>query len=265
MTWDLYAIRYATNPRRHARENFMTSPPMKAEGDAHDGPMPMDFFVWCAVRDGRAILVDSGADEATCRARGHDFLRCPAEALGAIGVRAENVDSVITTHLHWDHAGNFGKFPKARFHCQACEIAHATGPCMCQPFLRRPYDVEQVVEMVRLVHGGRVTFHDGEGEVAEGITVRQVGGHAPGLQVVRVHTKRGWVLLASDAMHFLANAETGIPFPVVVDVKDYLAALEVLPRLGEGPRHVIPGHDPRVRELYPEVAPDVFRLDVMPA
>ena len=259
MTWDLYAIRYATNPRRIARDNFMVSP-----GDAHDQPMPMDFFVWAAVQGSRAILIDSGANQATCTARGHDFLRCPTEGLRALGVDAERIEAVISTHLHWDHAGNFEKFPRAKFHAQACEIAHATGPCMCRPFLRRPYDVDQVVGFVRLVHSDRVAFHDGEGEVAEGITVRHVGGHAPGLQVVRVHTKRGWVVLASDAMHFLANAETGNPFPVVVNVSDYLAALEMLPGLAESREHVIPGHDPRVLEMYPKVTEDIVRLDAPP-
>ncbi|WPB84964.1 N-acyl homoserine lactonase family protein [Sediminicoccus rosea] len=260
MTYELYAIRYATNPRRQVRDNFMVAP-----GDIHDGPMPMDFFVWAAVRDGQAILIDSGADRETCTKRGHDFLRCPTEGLAALGVKPENVTGIISTHLHWDHAGNFEKFPRARFHAQACEIQHAVGPCMCRPFLRRAYDVEQVVSFVRLVHGERVTFHEGESEVAPGITVRHVGGHAPGLQVVRVHTKRGWVVLASDAMHFFANAETGVPFPVVVNVEDYLAAQAMLPSLGESKQHVIPGHDPKVMALYPAIAPDVIRLDVAPA
>lgn len=252
MTWDLYAIRYATNPRRLARDNFIA-----ASGDPHDAAMPMDFFVWCAVKDGRAVVVDSGADAATCAARGNDFLRCPAESLAAIGVDATRVEDVVSTHLHWDHAGNFGKFPRARFHAQPCEIAHATGPCMCQPFLRRAYDVEHVVGFVRLLYADRVRFHEEEGEVAPGITVRRVGGHAPGLQVVRVHTRKGWVVLASDAMHFAANARTGNPFPVVVNVKDYLDALALLPKLGT---EVIPGHDPEVMARYPEVAPGVVRL-----
>jgi glyoxylase-like metal-dependent hydrolase (beta-lactamase superfamily II) len=260
MTWDLYAIRYATNPRRKARDNFVIAP-----ADPHDGPMPMDYFVWAAVKDGRAILIDSGADKALCEARGNDFLRCPTEGLNEIGVDATKIESVVTTHLHWDHAGNFGKFPRARFHAQACEIAHATGPCMCKPFMRRAYDVEQVVDFVRLVHGDRVQFHEGEGVVADGITVRHVGGHAAGLQVVRVHTKRGWVVVASDAMHFFANGETGNPFPVLVNVKEYLDGIAMLPSLGEGPDHVVAGHDPRVRAMYPEAAKDVYRLDVMPA
>lgn len=252
MTWDLYAIRYATNPRRLARDNFIAAP-----ADPHEAAMPMDYYVWCAVKDGQAVVIDSGADAKMCTTRGNDFLRCPTEGLASIGVDATRVETVISTHLHWDHAGNYDKFPRARFHAQACEIAHATGPCMCKPFLRRAYDVEHVVGFVRLLYADRVTFHEQESEVLPGITVRQVGGHAPGLQVVRVHTKKGWVVLASDAMHFRANAETGNPFPVIVNVQDYLDALAILPKLGVD---VIPGHDPEVMARYPSVAPDVVKL-----
>jgi hypothetical protein len=81
---------------------------------------------------------------------------------------------------------------------------------------------------------------------------------------VRVHTKRGWVVLASDAMHFFANAETGSPFPVVVNVNDYLAAQALLPSLAESAAHVIPGHDPKVMGMYPAVAEGIIRLDVPP-
>ena len=53
--------------------------------------------------------------------------------------------------------------------------------------------------------GERVTFHSGDGEVAPGVTVHRVGGHSDGLQVVRVETARGPVVLASDAAHYYAQ------------------------------------------------------------
>ena len=64
----------------------------------------------------------------------------------------------------------------------------------------------------------KVQFHDGEGEVAPGVTVHRVGGHSDGLQVVRVETARGPVVIASDAMHFYANGSTGNPFPIIFDL-----------------------------------------------
>ena len=84
-------------------------------------------------------------------------------------------------------------------------MSYATGRCMCNGLLRHPFSVEHVTLMVRHVYGERVTFHSGDGEVAPGVTVHRVGGHSDGLQVVRVETARGPVVLASDAAHYYGN------------------------------------------------------------
>ena len=262
--FDLTVIRYATNPRRRRIDHLYQLPP----GDPHDAPMPIDFFVWIARNDKRTILIDSGADAAACAARGHDFLRCPTEGLRAVGIDPGDVTDVITTHLHWDHAGNFDKFPNARFHVQRAEMIHATGPCMGNAFLRRPYDIEQVCALLRGVYGGRVAFHEGEDEVTPGVAIRHVGGHTPGLQIAQVATRRGNVVVASDALHFFENKETNNPFPVLVDIPAYMAGWQVLDRLAETPDHIIPGHDPSVLARYPAVSPALqgiaAKLDVMP-
>ena len=263
MIYDLYALRWATNPRRIRHQNFMGY-----HGDAHDSPMPIDFFVWLAVGGGRTVLIDSGSDRHTCAKRGHDFLFCPAEALRCVGVDPAEVDTVVTTHLHWDHSGNYDKFPGARFHAQRREIEHAVGPCMCEPFLRRPYDVEQVISFVRMVYGERAAFHDGDEEIAPGISVHHLDGHTPGLQAVRVETRRGPVLLASDTMHYYENYTSGTPFPVVTDVEGYLKSWRRIAELAETTDHIIPGHDPEVMRLYPapsrEAEGIAVRLDADP-
>ena len=260
--YQIVGIKYATNQRRTARENFLAS------HDQHDGPMPMDFFVWAAISKDRVVLIDSGSDQETCTRRGHDFLCCPAQALSELGIDPEKISDLIVTHMHWDHMGNVDKFPNAKLHIHKSELAHATGCGMCHPVLRRPYDVEQVCTVVKALYGGRVSFNDGEVEVAPGITAHHVGGHTPGLQVVRVRTERGYVLLASDAMHYYANASKGNPFPVVVNVQDYLDAFGTIASLADSSQHVIAGHDPIVMELFPAWSPQsegvAVRLDVEP-
>jgi glyoxylase-like metal-dependent hydrolase (beta-lactamase superfamily II) len=74
--------------------------------------------------------------------------------------------------------------------------------------------VEHVTLMVRHVFSERVTFHAGDGEVAPGVTLHRVGGHSDGLQVVRVETARGPVVLASDAFALLRNMHRSSPFPI---------------------------------------------------
>src|SRR5688572_23123945 len=107
--YKVYALRYATMAARYRRDNFIFT-------DAHDAPMPIDYFIWAIVGGGRAIVVDTGFDKAEGERRGRTFLRDQAELLQVIGIDASAVKDVVITHLHYDHAGNLGKFPAATFH-----------------------------------------------------------------------------------------------------------------------------------------------------
>ena len=122
--------------------------------------------------------------------------------------------------------------------------------------------------MVRRLYDGRVTFHDGDVELMPGLSLHKIGGHSDGLQAVRVWTQRGWVVLASDASHFYENMLTNNPFIIVYNMGDVLNGYHKLFLLGETKDHVIPGHDPKVREYYPAPSEDlqgiVMRLDVAP-
>lgn len=122
---------------------------------------------------------------------------------------------------------------------------------MCHPGTRFPFEAEHVASMVHRVFEGRVEFHDGDSELAPGVTLHRVGGHSHGLQVVRVRTRRGWVVVASDATHFYANMERGQAYPVVFHVGDMLEGFQTIKRLASSDAHVIPGHDPLVLERYP--------------
>jgi len=107
-----------------------------------------------------------------------------------------------------------------------------------------------------------VTFHDCRQELAAGLTVHRVGGHSAGLQVVRVFTQRGWVVIASDATHFYANMQRGFPFPTVYNIGDMLEGHRTLHRLADSPDHIVPGHDPLVMSLYPAQSPELEGLVV---
>ncbi len=130
------------------------------------------------------------------------------------------------------------------------------------------FAVDDACEMVRHVYADRVEFHDGEAELAPGFSVHHAGGHTMGHQFARVYTKRGWVVLASDAAHYYANMEQGNPFPAIYSVGENLASFRLARRLAESDRHVIPGHDPLVLQRYPPPSPElegiVVRLDVEP-
>jgi glyoxylase-like metal-dependent hydrolase (beta-lactamase superfamily II) len=139
---------------------------------------------------------------------------------------------------------------------------------MCNATLRRPYDAEHVCDFVHLVYADRVVYFDDRVEVAPGLFAHHVGGHTPGLSMVEVPTARGTVVVASDAMHFYDNAKLGMPYPVLVDLPDYFAAIKQAYSLAASPDHVIPGHDPVVMDIYPPVSTELadlaVRLDVDP-
>jgi len=259
--FDIFAIRYAHLGNRQASENFILA-------DPHEFASDLDYFVWVLRRGDRVFVVDTGFGKEAAARRKREWLRCPAESLSLIGVDAAKVREVILTHLHYDHAGNLEKFPKTRFHLQDREIAFATGPCMCQPALRSPFDLENTLEMVRLVYSEKAVFHDGDAELASGLTLHRVGGHSAGLQILRVWTRRGWVVVASDASHLYANFQQRRPFPIVYNVAEMLEGFKLLYKLADSPEHIIPGHDPLVIAKYPPPKPElkgiVARLDTAP-
>ena len=257
--YELYAIRYGHHPRK-AAENFIG-------GDDHETDMPLDYFVWAIVGEQRTFALDTGFDPQVAKRRGRIMTRPIEEGLKAIGVEPENVADVVISHMHYDHAGNLGAFPNARFHLQDAEMAYCTGRCMCHQIMRYAFEAQDVSAMVHRVFEGRVEFHDGDEELAPGITLHKLGGHTKGLQVMRVNTRRGPVVLASDATHLYANLERNHPFPVLADVGDYLEGLQRLHRLAGSADHIIPGHDPQVLTLYPEAKPglaDIVRVDLAP-
>src|ERR1700730_3994176 len=188
--YDLFAIRYATRAAKRS-DHFIG-------GDPHDGPMPMDYFVWAAVSPTGAYVIDTGFTAETAARRGRTVLRGRVDSLCLSGVDRDAVENVILTHMHYDHVGNFHRFPRARFHLQEPELRYATGRLMGHARLRHSFEVEDVVGMVRLTYPGRVDFYNGPAELAPGITVHPAPRHSLRLQFVRVHTRRGWVVLASD-------------------------------------------------------------------
>ncbi len=261
----VYALKYAQRKARRP-EHFLG-------GDPHDEPMDMDYFVWAAVpTDGsdnaKTWIIDTGFDRLDAERRQRDLVRPVSEALATIGIDAGTATDVILTHLHYDHVGGFAQFPAARFHLQDREMAYATGRHMTHPAINHAFTADHVADLVHLVYGDRVVFHDGDTELAPGISVHLVGGHTLGLQVVRIATEIGWLVLASDASHYYENMDTGRPFPIIHDLGAMLAGHRRCRELASDPAHVVPGHDPRVFDRYPPagdgLAGIAVRLDVGP-
>jgi glyoxylase-like metal-dependent hydrolase (beta-lactamase superfamily II) len=259
--YEVYAIRYARHEARTARDNFIG-------GDDHDGPAPLDYFVWLVRGEAGTFVVDTGFDAAAAAERGRALITPVGDGLAAMGATARDVRDVIVTHMHYDHAGNHHLFPAARYHLQDAEMAFCTGRPMTHAALRHAYSAGDVAEMVGKVFRDRVVFHAGDTELAPGLSLHLIGGHTAGMQAVRVWTRRGWLVLASDAAHFYANMDEGRPFPIVQDVAAMLEGHRTLKALASADYLVIPGHDPLVLARFPPARPElaghVARLDADP-
>lgn len=256
--WEVFAVKYADRNARTRRDSFIFD-------DNHDAPHPMDYFMWVLRRGTEVILVDTGYDADEARLRDRPIRMDPAASLAPLGLTPEDITSVIVTHLHYDHAGGLHLFPNAKLHMQTAEMAYATGPCMCHDTLRMPFTAGHICEAVKRLYAGQVVFHDGDAEVAEGVTVHCIGGHSRGLQAVRVRTAAGWLVLASDAAHYYENIFARKPFPIVVDLQNMLDGFDRLEALASQKTLIVPGHDPLVTQAFPQAMADhIWRLDQGP-
>lgn len=261
--FEVYALRVGSNSQRTARANFFfdacCGPP--------DAAMPLDYFFWVLRRAGSTIVVDTCFPRSTAQRRDRKMYWEPGEALAAMDIDPSSVSDVIITHLHWDHAGCTHLFHKARFHVQEEELRFCTGPAMRHAYVRKTYERPDALNAVDLLYDERLVLHRGDSVLQPGLSLHCVGGHTPGSQVVRVSTRRGHVVLASDSAHLWANIRRRSPFPIVHDVVKVLDAFEHIERLADGPDHIIPGHDPLVASRFPcwRNSPHIFSLHEEPS
>ena len=174
--YELYAIRYARRDANRS-EHFIG-------GDPHDGPMPMDYFVWLARCGNHNVVIDTGFTKTVALRRKRQFLHCPIDTLAALGVAADAVHDVVLTHLHYDHSGNFDRFANARFHLQEKELQFATGKYMRHSHMSYSFEVDDVCGIVQMNYKQRVVFYDGDDNLCPGIRRHCTGGPSAGLQFV---------------------------------------------------------------------------------
>jgi glyoxylase-like metal-dependent hydrolase (beta-lactamase superfamily II) len=248
MTYRVFAIRYAHRDGVPAAEVFHHALP-------DDQPRAMAYYLWLVTGPAGTVLVDTGfgRDVARQRDRENVLRGDPLTTLDALGAPAGELTDVVLTHLHFDHCGELNRFPRARFWLQRREMAFWTGPHAHRSSFRRVVMPEDVTALTELNLAGRIRWVDGDGIVLPGVSVHLVGGHTAGMQVVRVETAHGVVVLASDAAHYYANLDGDRPYSALDSVSGAHDAFDRLRWLAGPGAHVVPGHDPEVMTRYPGV------------
>jgi glyoxylase-like metal-dependent hydrolase (beta-lactamase superfamily II) len=163
-------------------------------------------------------------------------------SLSKVGVRTEEIDYVINTHLHTDHAGNNLLFKNANFVVQKKEIPFALTPSPWTPY----YSAKQS-EWLN-THSKRLVIVDGDAVLAEGVRVYRLGGHTPGSQAVIIGNGESKVGIAGDVVPTFFNLENRWPTGSFWCLDEVLSGMN---RLRTECATVLPSHDWELWERYP--------------
>lgn len=229
MTWSLDIVDVGTIPGLPLAQ-FLPDAPA-------DETIDVPCFAYLLTSPGRTVLVDTGPDVEAARRAGFrttgDAVGALRAALDARGRRSGDVDTVVHTHLHYDHAQNHTEFPAATVLVQERELRWA-----CAGGDGFVLDPEELVASL----GARLQPVRGEASPAPGLRLHLTGGHTPGHQVLVVETEAGEVCIAADVLPLAANRTTIAP-----TCADGAAVERFLAAAADARWLLLPGHDPDVR------------------
>ena len=201
---------------------------------------------WLIKSSDRTLLIDTGAgDPAKANPHWMPYKR-PKEqslenALRNVGMRCGDIETVIMTHLHWDHCGEVKLFRHSKIFVQEEELQYALSPF--------PVHIHSYNDGV--LNGIDYTIISGDKEIAPGLTAIFTPGHTYGTQGVLVEGEDRRYFIASDTIYFYKNLEQDPPLVsgAFVDLRKYYESLERIKRLSAV---ILPGHEIRVfeREVY---------------
>ena len=207
----------------------------------------------------RRVLVETGCgDKWTARSRSMYGLdgRTILDALREEDVDPDSIDTVVTTHLHFDHAGGLttwdgadpnemiasGTSPRPVFRNaeivvqrREWEDAIANRSTMTRTYLRSHLD--PIADRVRLI--------DGEEEVLPGVRVEPLIGHTWGMQGVFIEVENGGLVFPGDLMPTIHHAHPSASLAYdMLPYESMRTKLGFLPRAAEHGWTVVLDHEP---------------------
>lgn len=256
--YEVHALRYASRSNTTASGTYYRH---DLYGEA-DEQVTTGYYFWLVRNGDRTVLVDCGYSEEKAAERGRAFTTLPLELLARLDVRAEDVDHVVLTHMHFDHVGNTGLFPNATFSIARAELDFWDGPYGSRPTIGWAIEPTELRAVQQLGREGRLLLTDGRAdELFPGIRLTALPGHTPGQLIVEVDTASGPVVLASDALHYYDGLELDRPFHIFTDLVGVYRGYDALRDLAARPgTTVVPGHDPAVMRMFETVAPECVDL-----
>ena len=169
-------------------------------------PMTMRPLI---VRDGeRTMLIDAGlGDKETEKfyaMYAADRSRTLDHALAEAGIAPEDIDIVLSSHLHFDHAGGFTKrdasgvivprFPNATYHIRRGEWNDARHPHERSRASYRPDN------FMPLAEAGVIEFIEDDQHIMPGVRVQRTGGHTAHHQIIWIESGKECAVFLADLM-----------------------------------------------------------------
>ncbi|MER5194808.1 MBL fold metallo-hydrolase [Streptomyces sp. NPDC002755] len=168
---------------------------------------------WIVRSAGRTVLVDTGVGNGRERPGFPHFHRRQGDLPGRLeraGVRPQDVDIVVNTHIHADHVGWntldvegewTPTFPRASYLLPAADDAYF-GPAGGYGGGEREDDRLVYEDSVAPVHrAGQAVLWEGEHRVDEHLTLESAPGHTPGSAVLRVASRGERAVFVGDLLH----------------------------------------------------------------
>jgi N-acyl homoserine lactone hydrolase len=259
--YSVWAFRYA---RSSMPRDFFGGTPVFSNQGKIGNPMAYSAIMGGPTGDKpRPIVIDTGIRDAfSLTGKKYKCIEMPKTVLRKVGLKPEEIETVILTHLHFDHAGNMDAYPNATFHVQRREYEgwlRAFDEFKEMGTERSAWpmssmEIKDFENFERLKSAGRVKLLDGDAEIAPGVTCRLAADtHTFGSQWVEVETASGPYVLAGDAVYWYANIERMWPPGYVQgNTWNIMATYLHLKKFLKGQiNRIVPGHDPEIFTRHP--------------
>lgn len=223
-------------------------------GRHHGTKIETPILMFLIKNKGRNILVDTGPCDPERALKYHGEIiqednMIQENALKSVGLTPDDIDTVIFTHLHWDHCCRCDIYKNARFVVQKRELQFAICPNDVQ---KAQYEIgfEEIIppwipvlSKMEVVEGDIENYDDN-------IHLITLPGHSPGFMGILVNTSKGDYLIAGDTIPLEENwigdhKLKHIPNGLHIDLNEYE---ETFKKMDKMKATMIPGHDFSVLE-----------------
>lgn len=195
---------------------------------------PLIAWLLTNLDTGRKILVDAGSnDDVTWVSKYHNRMEQTPEqtlkgALALHGLTCDDIDTVILTHLHWDHAQGAVNLPHAKLYVQRKELQYAVSPLPTDKMVYEN-DIGDDLPFFLKVYK-QYEFLDGDVMFDDGIEIITLPGHSPGSQGVVVDTVKGKVIIPGDLVFLVEGWKSRIPAGLFLNMEECHQSFEKMAR-----------------------------------